>query len=86
MLKRFLCVLFVGVLAFTSFSANVSAENFDSANESCIVKDSVSETVLKKGLYEDAKVQKFDSLTDGIKACNDLTEVKSDSSQKKSSS
>ena len=56
MLKRFLCVLFVGVLAFTSLSANVSAENFDSANESCIVKDSVSETVLKKDYM---RMQKF---------------------------
>lgn len=56
MLKRFLCVLFVGVLAFTSFSANVSAENFDSANECCIVKDSVSETVLKKDYM---RMQKF---------------------------
>lgn len=83
MLKRFLSILCVGALTFTSFSISVSAEDVDSANESCIVEDSVSESVLEEGLYEDAKVQRFDSLTDGSKACHDLTEMKSDSNQKK---
>lgn len=85
-MKKFLSILFVGVLTFTSFSTSVSAEEFDSVNESCIVQDSVSESVLEKGLYEEEKVQRCDSLLEGIKACSDLTEIKSGSNQKKANS
>lgn len=86
MLKRFLSILCVGALTFTSFSISASAEDVDSVNESCIVEDTVSESVLEEGLYEDAKVQRFDSLTDGSKACHDLTVINSDSNQKKRNS
>lgn len=47
------------------------------ANESHFIKDSVSESILKKGLYEDEKIQKYDSLTDGSKARHELINEKS---------
>ena len=86
LMSAFLSMTFVSVLTFNGFTTSVSAANVNSANESCIVTDSISESVLEKGLYEDEKVQKFDSLTEGIKACHDLTEIKSDSNLKKTNS
>lgn len=81
MLKRLLSVFLVVALTFASFTTSVSAEDFDYANDSYVSQDSVSESVLERGLYEEEKVERFASLTEGIKACHDLTEIKSDSNQ-----
>ncbi len=85
-LKRVLCVLLVGVLTFASFSTSVSAENINSASTCNAFTDSISESVLAQGVYEDEKVQRFNSLTDGIAACHKLTEVQADFNQRNANS
>lgn len=76
--KKFLSNLFIGVLVFFSVIGNVQAENNNYVNKKEDFIDSVSKIVIDKGLYENEKIEKYESLTEGVKACHELTETSSD--------
>ncbi len=88
MRKRVSSIFMVLVLAVCCISTNAFARETDSNNEEdeskqIILEKDISKVVTQKGVFEEEKIQNFDSLTEGAETVREVIENNSDLFQEK---